>query len=97
MEKLPSGKTYNEDEAEGATTVFVSLADRSNQSSPQLSYHTLLPPSRFKTALQILEETKLIEVKQHPKLGQNYFTLSEDGKELRKAIGGVASVKSEWI
>lgn len=96
-EKLPSGKKYNEDEEEGAATLFVSLADRSNQSLPQLSYHTLLPPSMFKNALQILEDTGLIEEKSYPKLRQNYFTLSEEGIVLKKAIGGVASAKSGWI
>lgn len=96
-EKLPSEKKYNEDEEEGAATLFVSLADRSNQSLPQLSYHTLLPPSRFKAALQILEDTDLIEEKSYPKLGQNYFTLSEKGKVLKNAIGGVASAKSGGI
>lgn len=97
LEKLPSGKTYKEGEGEGAATLFVSLADRSNQSSPQLSYHTLLSPSLFKTSLQILEDTKLIEVKSHPKLKQDYFTLSKKGIVLKKTIGGVASAKSGWI
>lgn len=96
-EKLPSGRKYNEDEEEGAATLFVSLADRSNQSLPQLSYHTLLPPSMFKPALQILVDTELIEEKIYPKLEQKYFTLSVEGKLLKKAIGGVASAKSGWI
>lgn len=96
-EKLPPKEKYNEGDEEGAATLFVSLADRSNQSLPQLSYHTLLPPSRFKAALQILGDTDLIEKKSYPKLGQNYFTLSEKGKELKNAIGGVASAKSGGI
>jgi hypothetical protein len=79
--------THEDAEKECAVAILAELADRDILSFPQLSHYTGYAPSMLHQGLHILsEDAPLINVKEDPKIHQNFYTLSDEGTKLKSSI-----------